>query len=156
MIIKLADFDDRAVIELLNEHLRGMHENSPPGSVYALDYSGLQDSSISFWTVWEQNELLGCGALKQLSADHGEIKSMRTQKNHLRKGVAAKLLEHILNVAGERNYRRLSLETGTGEAFDPAVALYKKYGFVMGEQFADYQKSDFNQFLHLDLARLPL
>jgi len=152
MIIKLADFDDRAVIELLNEHLSGMHENSPAGSVYALDYSELQDSSISFWTAWEEGSLLGCGALKQLSADHGEIKSMRTQKNHLRKGVAAKLLAHIMKVARQRNYRRLRLETGTGEAFDPAVTLYEKHGFVGGEQFGDYQSSDFNQFLHLDLA----
>jgi len=151
MIVKNADFKDPLVIELLRSHLEGMHENSPPESVYALDISGLQEPNISFWTAWEGNALLGCGALKQLSSTEGEIKSMRTHSEHLRKGVAAVILEHILSVARARKYRVLSLETGSGSAFEPAIRLYKKYGFVAGGSFAKYEKSEFNQFLHLEL-----
>ena len=151
MNIKEADFNNPSVIQLLEAHLAGMHENSPPESVYALDYSELQKPSISFWTAWNRHALLGCGALNELSSFHGEIKSMRTHEAHLRKGVAAYILEHILKTAKSRNYHKLSLETGSGDAFEPAIKLYKKYGFVIGESFSDYEKSDFNQFLHLDL-----
>jgi putative acetyltransferase len=95
--------------------------------------------------------LLGCGALRELSARQGEIKSMRTAPGHLRKGVAAALLRHMLGVAAGRGYRRVSLETGSGAAFDPAVALYARFGFVKGAAFGDYTASAFNQFFHLDL-----
>jgi len=149
MIISNGDFEDPQVIELLRSHLSSMQQNSPSDSVYALNYSDLQHPTISFWTASEDNLLVGCGALRELSSRHGEIKSMRTHENHLRKGVAANMLKHIVNIARSRAYQRLSLETGSGPAFEPAIQLYKKFGFVPGEPFAEYKSSEFNQFLHL-------
>ncbi len=151
MKIVPGDFDHPQVIELLRLHLAGMHANSPPGSVYALDLSGLRRPDISFYTAWDGEALLGCGALRELSPAQGEIKSMRTFPQHLRRGVAAALLRHMLAEAGARSYRRVSLETGSGDAFEPALALYRRFGFVNGEAFGDYKASAFNQFLHLDL-----
>ena len=152
MIITPGDFSDERVKALLARHLQGMHANSPPGSVFALDWSGLQNPEISFYTAWEGEELLGCGALKELDRKTGEIKSMRTADAHLRKGVAECLLLHIMAEAKRRGYSRLSLETGSGPAFDPALKLYRKHGFVNGGAFGDYTKSAFNQFLHLNMA----
>ena len=151
MIIQPGDFGDPQVLDLLHTHLGGMHATSPPGSVYALDLSGLQAPDITFWTAWEGGTLLGFGALKELTPVIGEVKSMRTSGTHLRKGVASRLLEHMIAVARSRGYTRLSLETGSGPAFEPALALYRRYGFVNGEVFGKYRKSDFNQFLHLGL-----
>jgi putative acetyltransferase len=128
-----------------------MHSNSPPGHVFALDLSGLDAPNVSVWSVWDGSALAGIGALKALGDGTGELKSMRTDPHYLRKGTAAALLEHIIATARGRGLRRLSLETGSGPAFDPALALYRKRGFVDGEAFADYQRSDFNQFLHLAL-----
>jgi putative acetyltransferase len=150
-VVKAADFEDHRVKALLARHLEGMHANSPPGHVFALDWSGLQQPDISFYALWEGEELLGFGALKELDSRTGEIKSMRTADAHLRRGVAAAILEHIIAEARRRHYRRLSLETGSGPAFEPALTLYRKYGFIDGGAFADYTKSPFNQFLHLDL-----
>src|SRR5262245_2023393 len=150
--IKPADFDDDRVKALLARHLEDMHANSPPGHVFALDWSGLQQPEISFYALWEGQDLLGVGALKQLAARAGEIKSMRTADAHLRKGVGAAILEYIIAEAQRRGYTRLSLETGSGHAFEPALELYRKYGFIEGGAFDGYEKSPFNQFLHLDLA----
>ena len=150
--IKPGDFGDYRVKELLIRHLEGMHANSPPGHVFALDWSGLQKPEISFYTLWEGEDLLGFGALKELEPRAGEIKSMRTADAHLRKGVAATILDHIIAEARQRGYTRLSLETGSGLAFEPALKLYRKYGFTEGGAFAAYEKSPFNQFLHLDLV----
>ena len=136
---------------LLADHLAGMHKSSPPDSVYALDLSGLRMPSVSVWTAWEGDELMGIGALKQLSPSTGEIKSMRTDSRHLRQGVGAALLDHIISEARRRGYRRLSLETGSGPGFEAALSLYRKRGFETGDAFGDYQSSAFNQFLHLDL-----
>jgi putative acetyltransferase len=145
------DLENEAVLALLRVHLAGMHENSPPESVYALDLSGLKVPEVSFYTVWHEKTLFGMGALKELASDAGEIKSMRTDAAYVRKGVAALLLDHMLGIARQRGYRRLSLETGSGPAFEPALRLYRKHGFVNGEAFGDYKKTEFNQFLHLDL-----
>src|SRR5918996_1690928 len=150
-VIKPADFHDDRVKALLTRHLEGMHANSPPGHVFALDWSGLQKPGISFYTLWEGEELLGFGALRELESRAGEIKSMRTADAHLRKGVAAAILDHIIAEARQRGYSRLSLETGSGPAFEPALKLYRKYGFMDGGPFGGYEKSAFNQFLHLDL-----
>jgi len=139
------------VQDLLAAHLAGMHENSPPDSVYALDLSALRMPSVSVWTAWQGGELMGIGALKQLSSSAGEIKSMRTDSRHLRKGVGLAILDHIIAEARQRGYRRLSLETGSGEVFEAALHLYRKRGFTNGEPFGDYVASDFNQFLHLKL-----
>ncbi len=161
MRIVPGDFTDPQVIALLRLHLAGMHENSPPGHVFALDLSGLQRPDITFVTAWDDETLLGCGALREFSSaqggtrqggvKHGEIKSMRTFPQHLRRGVAAAVLRHLLALARTRGYRRVSLETGSGEAFEPALALYRRFGFANGEAFGDYAASAFNQFLHLDL-----
>jgi putative acetyltransferase len=150
-VIKPGDFGDDQVKALLTRHLQGMHANTPPGHVFALDWSGLQKPEISFYALWEGDELLGIGALKELGPRAGEIKSMRTADAHLRRGVAAAILEHIIAEARRRGYARLSLETGAGPAFEPAHTLYRKYGFTDGGAFGDYEKSPFNQFLHLDL-----
>jgi putative acetyltransferase len=152
-VIQPADFDDDRVKKLLTRHLEGMHANSPPGHVFALDWSALQEPQITFYALWEDAELLGFGALKELGPQAGEIKSMRTADAHLRRGVAATILEHLIAEASRRGYARLSLETGSGPAFEPALQLYRKYGFSEGEAFGGYEKSPFNQFLHLDLKR---
>lgn len=153
-VIKPGDFADDRVKALLTRHLEGMHANSPPGHVFALDWSGLQAPEISFYALWEGDELLGFGALKELDPRHGEIKSMRTADAHLRQGVAARILAHIIGEARQRGYTRLSLETGSGPAFDPALDLYRKFGFIEGPAFDGYVKSPFNQFLHRDLAHV--
>lgn len=146
------DFANPKIRDLLRIHLEGMHANSPPGHVFALDWSGLQKPEISFYALWQGEDLLGCGALKELGGGVGEIKSMRTHPDHTRKGVAERLLLHIMETARHRGYKRLSLETGSGPAFDAALALYRKHGFTDGGAFGDYVKSEFNQFLHLDLV----
>ncbi len=143
--------DNPMVTKLLHEHLAQMHENSPVGSVFALDTSALRAPEIQFWTAWEDNQLMGCGALKAVTKQRAEVKSMRTHQEHLRKGVAAKILEHIMTEARLSGFKILSLETGSGEVFDPALSLYRKYGFTQGEAFGGYLDSDFNQFFHLAL-----
>jgi putative acetyltransferase len=153
MIIVPGDFENPHLLALLRLHLAGMHANSPPGSVYAFDLSGLKAPDVSVYTAWRDDKPLGMAALRELDAVTGEIKSMRTDPAHLRKGVAAALLDHILSAARARGYHRLRLETGSGEAFEPALALYRKNGFVNGEAFGGYELTPFNQFLHLDLAR---
>jgi len=150
MHIVPGDLDDPRVVDLLRLHLQGMRANTPAGFVYALDLSALKRPDVTFFTAWESEMLLGCGALRELGPDQGEIKSMRTAPGHLRKGVAAALLSHMLGVAVERGYGRVSLETGTGAAFDPAIALYTRFGFRKGAVFGDYTASDFNQFFHLE------
>ncbi len=140
---------------LLALHLAGMHANSPPESVFALDLSGLQTAKVTVWSAWDGAAIAGIGALKQLGDGTGEIKSMRTHPDYLRCGVAAALLEHIIAEAKGRGWMRLSRETGSGPAFDPALALYRRRGFRNGDAFADYVPSPFNQFLHLDLLPLP-
>jgi putative acetyltransferase len=151
-VIRPADFTDPRVKALLTRHLEGMHATSPPGHVFALDWSALQKPEISFYALWENEELLGFGALKALGSRAGEIKSMRTADAHLRRGVAAAILDHIIAEARRRRYTLLSLETGSGPAFAPALELYRKYGFTEGGAFGGYEKSPFNQFLHLDLT----
>lgn len=151
LAIRHDDLTSDATRALLAIHLAGMHASSPPGAVFALDLSGLQVPAVTVWTAWDGDAIAGIGALKALGTTTGEIKSMRTHPDHLRKGVAAALLEHIIGVARSRGYTRLSLETGSGPAFEPALALYRKRGFVDGDAFADYVRSEFNQFLHLEL-----
>jgi putative acetyltransferase len=138
MQIKIDDLTGPAITGLLREHLENMAENSPPESMHALNVERLLGSDITFWSVWNDGELLGCGALKELSPQHGEIKSMRTVSRHRRQGVAARLLEHILEEAKKRNYIRVSLETGSMEAFAPAHHLYARFGFKECAPFADY------------------
>ncbi|HEY0544756.1 MAG TPA: GNAT family N-acetyltransferase [Pyrinomonadaceae bacterium] len=151
MEIKIDDLTGSAIYELLQEHLRHMLLLSPPESVHALDIEELRQPEITFWTVWESGELLGCGALKELDSQHAEIKSMRTSSSHLRKGVAKNLLKHILAEAMRRGYSRLSLETGSMPAFEPARQLYANYGFTYCEPFADYVEDPNSVFMTREL-----
>jgi putative acetyltransferase len=136
---------------LLALHLEGMHAGSPFGSVFALDLSGLSAPEVTVWTAWQGDRVAGVGALKMLPDGNGEVKSMRTVPDLLRKGVGGAILETIIATAKARGARRLSLETGSGTAFEPALALYRCRGFANGAAFSDYEQSDFNQFLHLAL-----
>jgi putative acetyltransferase len=140
-----------AIANLLREHLANMAENSPPESVHALSLENLRKPGITFWSIWDENELLGCGALKDLDPEHGEIKSMRTAKRHLRKGVAAMMLTHILAEAIHRKYQRISLETGSVPAFIPAHELYRRFGFIECGPFADYRKDPYSIFMTKEL-----
>jgi putative acetyltransferase len=131
-----------AVLDLLRHHLAGMHDESPAESVHALGADELRGADVSFWCVWDGDELLGFGALKELDSTHGEIKSMRTAPGALRRGVGAAMLAHIAAQARARGYERLSLETGSTPAFDAAIALYKSFGFEFCGAFADYRDGD--------------
>ena len=146
------DLGDPRVLELLREHLAGMHASSPPGSVYALDLAGLQDPAVSFFTVWDGDDLLGCGALKHVDPATAELKSMRTTARHLRRGAGAFLLAHLLELARARGHARVCLETGSGPAFEPALALYRKFGFVPCAAFGGYVATEFNQFFERVLS----
>ncbi len=137
--------------DLVRLHLEGMHGHSPPGSVFAIDVSGLTAPEVSVWSAWHADKIAGIGALKNLGSGSGELKSMRTHPDFLRRGVASTLLEHIIDVARVQGMTRLSLETGSGPYFEPALTLYRRRGFVKGAEFADYKRSAFNQFLHLTL-----
>jgi putative acetyltransferase len=152
IVIREDDLAGEATRALVALHLAEMHAFSPPGHVFALDSSGLMAPDVTVWTAWIGDEIAGMAALRQHPDGIGEIKSMRTHPKHLRKGVAAALLEHIIAEARTQGLVRLSLETGSGPAFEPALALYRKRGFRDGEPFGGYVRSDFNQFLHLPLA----
>lgn len=148
--IREDDLSGHQTRELLRLHLAGMQANSPgPEHVFALDLSGLQEPGVTVWTAWIGGRIAGIGALKDLRDGSGEVKSMRTHPRFLRRGIGAGMLEHIIGAARAQGMRRLSLETGSGPAFEPALALYRKRGFVDGEPFGGYERSDFNQFLHL-------
>ena len=151
MDIKMDDLSGPEIAELLREHLENMAENSPPESRHALNLEQLRHPDITFWSAWSDGELLGCGALKELDAQHGEIKSMRTAVPHRRKGVAASLLEHILEEAKRRNYKSVSLETGSMGAFAPAHNLYTKFGFKTCGPFADYVEDPNSLFMRKEL-----
>lgn len=151
MHIELDDLTRPEVHALLREHLADMHVFSPPGSVHALDISKLRAPDISFWTVWQDSELLGCGALRELSPTHGEIKSMRTPKAVRRRGAGRAILTHIIAEAKSRGYERLSLETGTHDAFRPAQRLYESVGFSFCGPFGDYEAGPNNVFMSLEL-----
>lgn len=145
------DLSGASVAVLLKEHLEGMARHSPPQNIHALDLDELRAPDVTFWTAWDNGELLGCGALKELNASHGEIKSMRTARAHLRQGVAATMLQHLVDECRRRSYLRLSLETGSGAAFDPAISLYEKFGFEHCGPFSEYRADSFSRFMTLKL-----
>jgi len=147
MEIREDDLMGEKVALLLREHLEDMHEITPAESVHALDLSGLRSPEITFWAAWEGEELVGCGALKQLDGKSGEIKSMRTAAAHRGQGVASKILEHIIEEARRRAYACLSLETGAMPEFAPARALYLRYGFELRGPFADYSDDPNSVFM---------
>jgi len=140
-----------AVVELLAAHLAGMAEHSPPESVHALDLSALQQPDIQFWTAWRDDQLLGCAALKTLDDSHAELKSMRTDPRFLRQGVAGVLLQHALDQARSKGMQRISLETGSMDAFLPARRMYEAVGFEYTDPFADYQPDPHSVFMTLTI-----
>lgn len=150
-VIRRAGLDEPQVLDLLALHLAGMRANSPAGSVHALDTAGLAHPAVTLWGVWRADALACIGALKHCSGGIGEIKSMRTHPGHLRTGAARALLKHIIHEAQQRGYAQLSLETGSGAAFEPALQLYRAHGFANGPAFGEYAATAFNQFLHLAL-----
>lgn len=153
MRIEIDDLSRPEIHALLNEHLRNMFELSPPESVHALDLVRLRKPEITFWSAWDGSELLGCGALKQLDPTHGEIKSMRTPARLRRRGAGRAILTHILQVARSRGYERLSLETGSVEAFKPAQQLYESFGFNYCGPFGEYTEDPNSVFMTLRLQQ---
>ena len=151
MKIKVDDLTGPEILQLLQAHLQNLSAISPPCSMHALNIDGLRKPNITFWSVWNDAELMGCGALKELDREHAEIKSMRTVAAHLRKGVASHLLQHIIAEARSRNFRRLGLETGAGPQFRPAHALYTKFGFRPCGPFADYREDPNSLFMSREL-----
>lgn len=151
MQIRIDDLTSAAVLALLNEHLQNMHELSPPESVHALDLAQLRSPEITFWTAWDGALLMGCGALKELDSTHGEIKSMRTPTVLRRRGAGRLILAHIIAVAKSRDYQRLSLETGSMDAFKPAQQLYEQSGFSRCGPFGDYVEDPHSVFMTMRL-----
>lgn len=151
MDIRVDDLSGSEIIELLQEHLRCMERVSPPESRHALNLDGLRRPDITFWTLWSGSELAGCGALKELNAQHAEVKSMRTAYAYQKQGVASKMLQHIIDEAKRRGYRRLSLETGSMEYFEPARRLYAKFGFEPCCPFGDYVDDPNSVFMTKEL-----
>lgn len=141
------DLSGAPIRALLEEHFAGMLANSPAESCHFLDFDGLRSDGVTFWSIHGGDALAGCGALKMLGGRHGEIKSMRTAADFLRQGVAARMLAHIIGEARVRGLDRLSLETGSGAAFEPALALYRRHGFEDCEPFADYRPDPFSRFM---------
>jgi len=151
MQIRVDNLEGRKISDLLREHHRFALKHSPPESAHVLNLDELRSPDITLWSIWQGQELLGCGALKELDQMHGEIKSMRTDNAHRGKGVASALLKHIINEAEKRSYRRLSLETGSMDAFAPARALYKRYGFEIDGPFGEYNEDPHSLFMTLVL-----
>ena len=150
--IREDDLSGPEIAALLQAHLSFTGGNSPAESMHALDLAALRLPEIMFWTAWEGADLLGCGALKELNLEHGEIKSKHTAAAHRGKKIGARILDHILAVARQRGYQRISLETGSMEAFAPARALYARHGFTPCGPFADYVEDPYSVFMALDLA----
>ena len=151
MQIEVDDLSRPEIHALLNEHLQSMHLLSPPESVHALDLTALRRPDITFWSIWGGTVLLGCGALKELDAKHGEVKSMRTPNSLRRRGAGRAVLAHIIGVAKSRGYERLSLETGSDDAFLPAQRLYASVGFEYCGPFAGYAEDPNSVFMSLRL-----
>lgn len=151
MEIRVDDLSGSEIIELLQEHLRCMSRVSPPESRHALDLEGLRKPEVTFWSIWEGSDLAGCGALKGLDEQHAEIKSMRTAYAYQRRGVASQLLRHLMEEAKRRGYRRLSLETGSMEYFEPARRLYASFGFAYCGPFGSYTEDSNSVFMTKEL-----
>jgi putative acetyltransferase len=153
--IKKDDLTGPEIAELLREHLQSLFEVTPVKSRHALNLDQLRKPDITFWSAWIGPEVAGCAALKELDAKHGEVKSMRTAKSHLRKGIASALLTHVISEAQRRGYRRLSLETGAMPYFAPAHALYRKFGFKDCGPFAGYVQDPNSVFMTKELGHHP-
>jgi putative acetyltransferase len=150
-IIRRDDLSGPEIADLLADHLRDMLEHSPPESVHALDLEKLKKPNITFWSIWSGERLVGCGAIKELDKHHGEIKSMRTYREFRGKGAGKTMLRYILSEAKRRGYKRLSLETGSMDAFEPARGLYESHGFEYCGPFDDYILDPNSVFMTMEL-----
>jgi putative acetyltransferase len=146
-IIKIDDLSDPRIAQFLEEHLEDMRATSPPESIHALDLDGLRKPEITFWSVWKGDELVGCGALKQLTEAHAELKSMRTSRHYRGAGIGTMIVQHIIAEAKKRGIRRISLETGSMAFFEPARALYRKNGFAYCSPFDGYKEDPNSVFM---------
>ena len=151
MKITTDDLSDPKIALFLEEHITDMKSVSPPESKHALDLDGLRAPEVTFWSVWDNDELIGCGALKELDKSNAEIKSMRVSREHRKRGVALKLLDHIVVAAKQRRYRVVSLETGSMPFFEPARRLYSRFGFEYCDPFGDYVADPNSVFMRLVL-----
>jgi putative acetyltransferase len=145
--IVVDDLSGPEIAGFLAEHVEQMRSITPLESKYALDLDGLRRPGVTFWSVWDGDDLVGCGALKRLDPVHAEVKSMRTAPTRKRSGIASRLLAHIIAEAGRMGFTRLSLETGSAEFFHPARSLYQKFGFAFCEPFGDYRPGPHNVFM---------
>ena len=152
IVIRLDDLTGSKIAEFLDGHLRSLADLSPPESRHALTLEELRKSGATFWSVWHGNDVIGCGALKELDAQHGEVKSMRTTAGYLRHGIASMVLERVIAEARRRGYRRLSLETGAAADFTPAHRLYSKHGFRACPPFNGYTEDPNSVFMTLELT----
>ncbi len=151
MISIEGNFDNPQVNALLKKHFIELKSVSPAGSTHVLDISGLKDQSIKFWSLWESNKLVGCGALKFLDKNHGEFKSIRVADNFRKSGVGKKIINHLIEEAKKLNISKLSIETGAGEFFLPARKLFLKFGFKICPPFAHYKEDPNSCYYSLDI-----
>ena len=145
------NFDNKEVNDLLTSHFKELRSVSPEGSAHVLDIKGLKISTIKFWSIWENDKLVGCGALKFLEKDHGEFKSIRVLDQFRKRGYGYKILSHLIEEAKKLNIKKLSLETGAGDFFLPARKLFKKIGFVECPPFAHYKEDSNSYYMKLEL-----
>ena len=141
------NFDDLKVNELLKKHFIELRSVSPAGSTHVLDIDGLKDKTIKFWSIWDNEDLIGCGAIKTLSQNHGEFKSIRVHDNFRKKGYGVKVIKHLINEAKRLNIKQISVETGAGEFFNPARKLFDQYGFTECEPFSHYKLDENSIYL---------
>ena len=147
------NFDHPEVSDLLNKHFIELRSVSPEGSVHVLDIPGLKISSIKFWSLWENEQLIGCGALKFLGENHGEFKSIRISDKFRKNGLGIKIITHLINEAKKLNVKRISVETGSGDFFVPARKLFKKCGFEPCKPFAHYKEDPNSCYFSLDISK---
>ncbi len=152
MKIQRGGLDNLQVQELLETHLSQARSETAPGSDHALDLQGLKSPEVEFWSMWANDEPVAIGAIRKISADHYEVKSMHTISSKRRSGIGSEMLLHLIRVARTRGVKRLSLETGSWEYFRPARALYSKFGFIESQPFADYVLDPNSVFMTLDLT----
>ena len=145
------NFDNLEVNDLLKKHFIELRSVSPAGSTHVLDIDGLKDPSIKFWSLWENNKLIGCGALKFLEKDHGEFKSIRVADEFRKKGIGERIINHLIEEAKKLEISKLSIETGAGDFFAPARKLFNKFGFKKSEPFAHYKVDPNSCYFTLDL-----
>ena len=146
------NFDNSEVLELLNKHFIELRSVSPVESTHVLDIEGLKDQNIKFWSLWEGNLLMGCGALKLLNKEHGEFKSIRVEDRFRKKDNGIKILKHLIFEAKKLNIKRISVETGTGDFFTPARKLFNKCGFKLCKPFAHYKEDPNSCYMSMRIS----